>query len=172
MLRLMLLRHAKSDTIAGMADIERPLTERGFRQAKRVGHYLREQHLLPEQVIVSCATRTQQTWQAILPAFDKPVAYATEDRIYEASVANIIAVIRGVIPGPRTLLLIGHNPGLALTTQYLCGQGEAEALGRLQMGFSPASLAVMDFDVDAWMDICEQGGRLIRFETPDTMDKE
>ena len=171
MLRLMLLRHAKSDSIPGVADIERPLTERGFRQAKQVGKYLREHHLLPEQVVVSSATRTQQTWQAILAAFDNPVAHTTEDRIYEASVTNIITVIRGIRSAPRTLLLIGHNPGLALTTQYLCGQGDAEALARLQMGFPPASLTVMDFDVDAWEDIAEQGGRLKMFETPDTMDE-
>lgn len=171
MLRLMLLRHAKSDTIPGVADIERPLTERGFRQATRVGHYLREQHLLPEQVVVSSATRTQQTWQAILPAFDKPVAHITEDRIYEASVADIITVIQDTSPGPRSLLLIGHNPGLALTTQFLCGQGEAETLARLQTGFPPASLTVMDFDVNTWEDVAEQGGRLKMFETPDTMSK-
>lgn len=169
MLRLMLLRHAKSNSIPGVADLQRPLAERGYREAELVGQYLVAQQLKPELAIVSSATRTQQTWTHLSAAFDTPVKKITEERIYESSVDNIVHVIRNIEPGPRVVLVIGHNPGLYLTTQYLSGEGDEDALERLEMGFPPASLTVMDFDVDAWELVGKSGGRLLRFETPGTM---
>ena len=169
MLRLMLLRHAKSNSIPGVADLQRPLAERGYREAELVGQYLVAQQLKPELAIVSSATRTQQTWTHLSAAFDTPVRKITEARIYEASVDNIVHVIRNIEAGPRVVLVIGHNPGLFLTTQYLAGEGDEDALGRLELGFPPASLTVMDFDVDAWELVGEKGGALLRFETVERM---
>lgn len=169
MLRLMLLRHAKSNSIPGVPDLQRPLTERGYHEAALVGQYLVAQQLKPELAIVSSATRTQQTWIHLSAAFDTPVRKITEERIYEASVEHIVHVIRHIAPGPRIVLVVGHNPGLFLTTQYLSDQGDEGALDRLEMGFPPASLTVMDFDVDAWESVGESGGTLLRFETPGTM---
>jgi len=165
----MLLRHAKSNSIPGVADLQRPLTERGYREAELVGKYLAAQQLKPELAIVSSATRTQQTWIHLSAALDTPVKKITEERIYEASVDNIVHVIRNIEPGPRVVLVVGHNPGLYLTTQYLSGEGDEDAMERLEMGFPPASLTVMDFDVDAWERVGEHGGRLLQFETPETM---
>jgi len=165
----MLLRHAKSNSIPGVADLQRPLTERGYREAELVGQYLVAQQLQPELAIVSSARRTQQTWETVSAAFNTRVSKITEERIYEASVDNIIHVIRNIEPGPRVVLVIGHNPGLYLTTEYLSGEGDEDALERLEMGFPPASLTVMDFDVDAWELIAEKSGTLLQFETPETM---
>ena len=169
MLRLMLLRHAKSNSIPGVADLQRPLTERGYREAELVGQYLVSQQLQPELAIVSSATRTQQTWTAVSAALNAPVRKITEERIYEASVDSIVHVIRNIEPGPSVVLLVGHNPGLYLTTEYLSGVGDEDAFERLEMGFPPASLTVMDFDVDAWELVGEKGGKLLQFETPETM---
>ncbi|ETF04113.1 phosphoglycerate mutase [Advenella kashmirensis W13003] len=169
MLRLMLLRHAKSNAVAGLPDPDRPLTDRGFDQAALVGRYLLAQQLQPELVIVSSAVRTQQTWQQVSAAFSGTVQASTERRIYEASVGDIIEVLHGIDSKAQTVLMIGHNPGLALTTQYFCGEDENDALARLQAGFPPASLTVTDFNVDAWSEIAEGAGRLLRFETIDTM---
>lgn len=169
MLRLMLLRHAKSNSIPGVADLQRPLAERGYHEAELVGQYLVAQQLKPELAIVSSAIRTQQTWTHLSDAFDTQVKKITEERIYEASVDNIVHVIRNIEPGPRVVLVIGHNPGLYLTTQYLSGEGDEDAMERLEMGFPPASLTVMDFDVDEWELVGKSGGRLLRFETPGTM---
>ena len=67
---LVLLRHAKADNPFGMADADRPLTERGLRDARAAGRWLAQQ-ALPELVLCSPARRTRQTWQAVaeqLPA--------------------------------------------------------------------------------------------------------
>ncbi|MGH8814323.1 MAG: SixA phosphatase family protein, partial [Advenella sp.] len=125
--------------------------------------------LKPDLAIVSSATRTQQTWTHLSARFDAPVRKITEERIYEASVDNIVHVIRNIAPGPRIVLVVGHNPGLYLTTQYLAREGDEDVLERLDMGFPPASLTVLDFDVDTWESVGESGGTLLRFETPETM---
>lgn len=169
MLRLMLLRHAKSDSVPGLADVQRPLAERGRHEAANVAQYLVSRQLRPDLAVISSAVRTQQTWDYIARAYDSGIEEITEKRIYEASVRDIVHVIRHIPPGPRTVLVVGHNPGLYLTAGYFYKDGNAEALGRMETGFPPASLVVMNFEVDEWSEVGESSGTLERFETPDTL---
>ena len=61
MRRLMLLRHAKSNWPAGVADRDRPLAARGREAAPLIGGYLAEELLLPDLVLISPARRTVET---------------------------------------------------------------------------------------------------------------
>ena len=168
MLRLMLLRHAKSDFVPGLPDHERPLTERGHREGELMGRYLVRQGLQPDAVIVSTATRTRQTWRLVAAALDKqPSHIIHESAIYEAAVDDIAHAIKTIKPGPQTVLLIGHNPGMTLTAQYFCGSGDAAGLARLREGYPPCALTVIDFPVDQWQAVSQGKGALERFVTPE-----
>lgn len=166
----MLLRHAKSDSAPGLADLQRPLAERGRHEAGCVAQYLVSQQLRPDLAVVSSAVRTQQTWEYIARAYDSGIEKVTEKRIYEASVRDIVHVIRNIEPGPRTVLVVGHNPGLYLTAGYFYKNGNADALSRMQTGFPPASLVVMNFATDEWSGLGESTGTLERFETPESIE--
>ncbi len=170
MLRLLLLRHAHSDSVPGIADLQRPLTERGCSEAERVAQYLVSEQLRPDLAIVSSATRTQETWGYIDRAFDSRVEKITEKRIYEASYKDIVHVIRHIETGSRTALVVGHNPGLLLTARHFYKEGNSAALSQLQLGFPPASLIVMSFPFNDWQEVAEGTGTLERFETPATIE--
>ena len=166
MLRLMLLRHAKSDWPDGVADHERPLARRGQEAAPTVGSYMAAEQLVPDLAVVSTARRTRQTWDLAAAAFREDVPDRFEGRIYEASPEAILAVIHATPDAVRTLLVVGHNPGFEELAGRLVGHGDRYAFARMLQKFPTAALAVIDFAVERWDAVADRGGRLDRFITP------
>jgi phosphohistidine phosphatase len=163
----MLLRHAKSDwSRSGARDRDRTLAARGQEAAPIVGAYMAQHGLTPDAAKVSTAQRTRQTWELAAPAFHDAVETAYDERIYEASTATLLTVVRETPAGVHSLLLVGHNPGLQELAQFLIGGGDADARLALLEKFPTAALAVIDFRVDRWSSIEPHSGRLDRFVTP------
>jgi len=75
-------------------------------------------------------------------------------------------VIRDAGGSARTLLLIGHNPGVHESACRLIAAGEVEARERLNEGLPTAGLVVIDFAGENWQTLHAKGGRLERFVTP------
>ena len=117
--RIILMRHAKSDYPPGVADHDRPLNARGRRDAAAAAEWLARQRQDivsgPLTVLVSSATRAQQTWAIAGDGFAP--AFTTEPRIYEASVSTIIDLAASVEGG--TALIVGHNPTLEECVRHL-----------------------------------------------------
>jgi phosphohistidine phosphatase len=65
--RLLLFRHAKSDSPQGGSDHERPLGPRGRHDAPRMGEEMARRGLKPELALVSTATRTRETFALVKP---------------------------------------------------------------------------------------------------------
>ena len=167
MLRLMLLRHAKSDwSAAGTADHERKLNARGRAAAPIMGHYLAQEKLLPSLVICSTAVRTRETCDLVMAEFSKPPPIHYERRLYEASPETIIKIIAAMPNDVHTLLVIGHNPGLQLTALTLATRAHAKQREKLREKYPTAALAVIDFEAKAWTGILPAGGALERLVTP------
>ncbi|WP_448221869.1 SixA phosphatase family protein [Gordonia iterans] len=113
---LVLMRHGKSDYPAGVWDHDRPLNDRGRRQAALAGEWMTNDGLEVDAVICSTAERTRQTLART--AIDAPAVY-TED-IYENTPENILEAIRTYAPeDATTLLVVGHFPGLPGTALLL-----------------------------------------------------
>lgn len=115
--RLVLLRHAKSDW-PDVADHDRPLAKRGRRDAPRAGRWLGRSGYLPDAVVCSTALRARQTWELVsagladaVPGAAPPVRF--EPRVYEATVLGLLMLVREFPDEERTVLIVGHNPGLA-----------------------------------------------------------
>jgi phosphohistidine phosphatase len=169
MLRLMLLRHAKSAWPAGADDHARPLAERGRRAAPMIGRHMAERGLVPDLAVVSTARRAAETWTLVAQSFGKPVERRDEPRIYEAGPAAILAEIRAVEPSVTSLLLVGHNPGFERLTAELVASGEQRDLARLAKKYPTAALAVIEFDAARWSDIAKGAGTLTAFVTPKSL---
>lgn len=174
MLRLMLLRHAKAAWPKDVADLDRPLAERGRKAAPLMGDYLARENLLPDLVIVSPATRTRQTWDLVgaefaraFPGEQIPVVY--EPRIYEAPVESLLDVIQDDHQA-RTLLMIGHNPGFEELAHMLVSHGDRYAFARLSQKYPTSGLAVIDFNIGSWAEVTPRSGRLDRFVTPRSLE--
>lgn len=166
MRRLMLLRHAKSNWPAGVADRDRPLAARGREAAPLIGGYLAEELLLPDLVLISPARRTVETWELVAPMLPEKPATRYEPRIYEAKASALLEVVQEAEPTVKTLLMIGHNPGFEDLAQRLTGHGDRYAAARMSQKYPTSGLAVLDFSVEDWRDVAERGGRLDRFVTP------
>ncbi len=169
MRQLMLLRHAKSTwDDATMPDRDRPLNARGRRSAVVMRQAMRELGLAPDVVLVSTARRTMETLELLEPWDDAPLIEPL-DSLYLANPMQLTAALHSVAETVRSVLLIGHNPGLhdlALTlagpVQVASGTTAARALAA---GFPTGALA--EFVVaGSWWDLREGGGRLVRFLTP------
>jgi phosphohistidine phosphatase len=166
-MRLMLLRHAKSDwSRPGVADHERPLNPRGRKAAPKVGAYMARHDLVPDLVIASAATRVRETLDLAFAAFKTAPKVTHDARVYEAEAGALLDVLKETPRKVQSLLLAGHNPGLADLAALLIAAGKAETRTRLAAKFPTAALAVIDFTFDGWSKLRPGSGRLERFVVP------
>jgi phosphohistidine phosphatase len=170
MRRLMLLRHGKSDWPAGVPDLQRPIAERGRRASKAMGHHMVASGFQPERVLVSPALRTRQTWEIAGQAFSPTPPITFEPAIYEAEAIELLSVVQSLPEDIRSVLMVGHNPGLQDLALLLAGDGDAEAMARLNMKYSTAGLAILDLSGTGWSDAGEGCAILRRFDTPRSIE--
>jgi phosphohistidine phosphatase len=157
---LLVLRHSKSAYPEGVTDIDRPLAPRGVRDAVTLGGWLLGQGLLPDLVVCSTAARTRQTWdlindQLVWPDGDATVLY--DPRVYDAALADLMAIVAETPPETAILGLVGHNPGAAQLVLTLTGES-----GR---SFPTSALAMIDIHQD-WDRAAPGCGSLAGFWTP------
>lgn len=111
MKKLYLLRHAKSSWAdAGLRDYDRPLNERGRREAEAMGGFFQEQSFKIDRILCSGALRTRQTLELLLRSYDYGGEIEYMDDIYASSPAILKGIIRR--QDCESLLLVGHNPEL------------------------------------------------------------
>ena len=166
MRQLLLLRHAKSSwDDPSVPDFSRPLNARGRAAAGAMRTAVRGLGLAPDQVLVSTARRTLETMEALEPWDDTPLVEQM-DQLYLAPAAGLLRAVQEVQPTVRSLLLIGHNPGLHELALLLLGANPDSAdAHRLRDGYPSGALA--EFTVGTpWAGVAEGGGRLVRFLCP------
>jgi phosphohistidine phosphatase len=120
--RLIVLRHAKSGWPTGVPDHRRPLGPRGKREAPLAGQWL-QQHAQPiDLVVCSTAQRARETWDLVAAELEPAPEVRLEDRVYDASEARLLDVIRELPQAASTVLFVGHNPGLEDLISVLTGR--------------------------------------------------
>ena len=173
MRRLMLLRHAKSDWAnPTLRDHDRPLNARGRESAPKMGAYMARHALVPELIVASTAKRVVETLDLALAAFEIAPKIKSEPRVYEAGANALLGLVKEAPRAVHSLLLVGHNPGMAEFASSLIASGDVDARQRLIEKFPTAALAVIDFAVDDWSKVHPRGGRLDRFVVPRALEIE
>lgn len=146
MKRLLLMRHAKSDWAhPHLADVDRPLNERGQRAAVAMGAWLQEQEAVPDLILVSPAVRAQQTLARLLAQWAGPPICQTIPPLYPGSPQQILAAIGQVSEETETVLLLAHNPGLEILVDMIGGRAEpfpTAAVADIRVGALAWDLAV------------------------------
>ncbi|WP_350334860.1 SixA phosphatase family protein [Coralliovum pocilloporae] len=167
MLRLMLLRHAKSSwTGTTQTDFDRTLNERGRRSAALMGHHLSDHRLVPERILCSSAQRCRETLAGLLPYFSSAMDIDVSRPLYDAMDDDYIDHIHAFGGNARSLMLIGHNSATQDTALSLIGSGNPELIEQMNAKFPTAGIAVIDFDKTAWSTITASSGRLVAFFRP------
>ncbi len=171
MRRLMLLRHAKTETNAPSGrDQDRRLDDRGRRDAAEIGGWIARHPPFPDLVMVSPAVRAHQTWDIAWQAMKD---FAPEPRVelvpelYGAGPSQLLQIVREAsVADPRRLMLVGHNPGMHELALALGRSGDHVGRKALADNLPTSGLAVFDFAVDDWTDVAFRRGRLVQFVSP------
>src|SRR5690606_31196109 len=155
----------------GLEDIDRPLAERGERDAPAMARALVSLGFSPARILCSPALRARQTLALALPSFGNTRRIDFAHRIYEATPEDLMAVIAGAgeVSGP--LMLIGHSPGLEALALALAGDDPLALLPTLRTKFPTGAAAVLDFDLASWGEITARRGRLLAFIRPADLDE-
>jgi phosphohistidine phosphatase len=166
MRRLMLLRHAKTERAQpGERDRDRKLTKRGRNDAPVIGAYMTRHGLVPDLALVSPATRAQETWMLLADCFAKTPKAVSEECIYNADPQRLMGLLAET-EGAKSLVLVGHNPGLHDLAVQLIASGDVEARERIAEGLPTSGLVIIDLAFDDWSQLHPHSGRLERFISP------
>lgn len=169
MKRLLLLRHAKAER-EGPDDRKRGLEKRGEKDSARMGCFLREDVYIPDLVLSSDAARTRLTLKFLLPELGAApdVRYLAE--LYLAEPELIVSLIRRASDKVGSLMIVGHNPGLAQCALALAAvpseRKPRKRYDAMDEKFPTCALAVIDFDVAKWSDVRPALGDLDTFVRP------
>ncbi|EPR68584.1 SixA phosphatase family protein [Cyclobacterium qasimii] len=159
MKKLVICRHAKSSwDDPKLKDHERPLSNRGLRDAPMMAARMNTNSIFPEKIFTSDATRAKMTAEFYLKAFEKiDVVYEVSNALYMASVTELLKEIKKTSNKIDSLFIFGHNPGLTELTNYL-GQPLENLPTAAIMGFK--------FDATSWENISSDNASYWMFDFP------
>jgi phosphohistidine phosphatase len=142
---LLILRHAKSSWNGPVRDDhERPLNDRGVRDAPRVGAVLRDHGLIPDVIVSSDAVRARLTAEAVVDAAGYSGQILLDRQLYLADPADILSVLRDVPENADIVMIVGHNPGLEDLVELLTDEAH---------DMPTAALAQVVLPIDSWRDL-------------------
>lgn len=159
MRELLILRHAKSSwKNEGLTDHERPLNDRGRRDAPRMGALVRDGSFLPDRILCSDAVRARQTALLFREGAGSEIPLELMHSLYLASPERYYAALGELGPEVGRAMVIGHNPGLEELVTELTGAHE----------FVPtACLVRVGLKLDAWAEIgSHTAGKLLDLWRP------
>jgi phosphohistidine phosphatase len=147
---LVLLRHAKSDWTHDVGDLDRPLAERGRRQAPEAGRWLSTNLTSIDLAVVSPARRARSTWELAVAELAAAPEVRVDERVYAASDRELLTLVRELPEGVGTAVVVGHNPGLEELLALLSGAWER---------MTTSAIAVVDL-MGGWATAGDGTGRL------------
>ncbi len=159
MKKVFLMRHAKSSwKDANVPDHDRPVKKKGEKDVKAMAKMLKHKKHLPDLILCSSAERAKQT--AVL--FKKASSYEGKieynDKLYMAEVPDLIAAIKESPKKAKSVMVIGHNPGLEALLQTLTGKVET---------LPTSSIAYISLPIEEWSEInSEVEGKLKKLWRP------
>ncbi len=166
MLRLLLLRHAKAIPYAGRDDYERTLTERGRADAALMAGYVVSHEMEPDLLLHSGAARTKETAEIVLRKLPSAIEVSVDPNIYEANRPTLLELIQDLPEDSPTVMIVGHNPGMADLARHLAGRGDASQITKMTLKFPTSGLAALEFSGHSWSDVRAHSGSLVAFVTP------
>jgi phosphohistidine phosphatase len=163
--RIVLLRHAKADW-PEVSDHERPLAERGRTEAATSGRKLADTGISFDLALCSTAVRTRETWKIAVHELPHRPKTVYEERMYEATLGDLLALVNETSDDVADLLLVGHNPGMHALADVLAAGAEGDTLARMTQGaFPTAAFAVVGFE-GSWKSVEHGVGRLLDYWAP------
>ena len=142
---LLVLRHAKSSwKDEALGDFDRPLNNRGKRDAPRMGRLLADMDLIPDLIITSGAKRAKSTAKAAADSSGYEGEIDVRSQLYMAMPDDYFAVLNEVPDSNERVMVVGHNPGVEELLEQLTGIWER---------MPTAALAHLGLDIESWQGV-------------------
>lgn len=158
---LYLIRHAKSShKDNSLADIDRPLNNRGETDAILMGKELSKKGVTYDKILVSSSERTKLTAKHLLSQMDfKANAIEYDPKLYRTSAENVISIIHNLGAEYKNVAIIGHNP----TTYQVANHFQKDTLFK---DIPTCTIIAIEFEVDSWKNIDAKKGKFLFFDYP------
>jgi phosphohistidine phosphatase len=159
---LLVIRHAKSSWDASnVDDFERPLNDRGKRDAPRMGKRLKEKNIYPSLMMSSPAKRALSTAKKIAKVLKYPKDDIKTDRkLYHADEETMLEILRGIKDSHDVVMIFSHNPGLTEFVNSL--MSEEQPIDNVPT----CGVVAFEFVVDKWKDVEWGTGKMLFFDYP------
>lgn len=157
---LTLIRHGKSSwDDPSLTDWERPLKNRGKKDALLIGYKLKEENIIPDKIVASSAKRAYDVSKRIAECIEYPESdIAITDDIYLATMEHLIQIVQNLKDEWNHVFLFGHNPYF---TEF------ANKFGKKSISNLPTTgVYQITFDCDKWQNISKYNGKNTYFLTP------
>lgn len=142
---LLVLRHAKSSWATdGLADHDRPLNDRGKRDAPRIGRLLLDEGLTPDAILSSTAKRARKTASLVAKSSNYLGEVKQVADLYLAGPPSYVDALRDVDDGFERVLVVGHNPGIENLVQEFVGEFHR---------MPTTAIAHLELDIDSWSNL-------------------
>ncbi|OGV38574.1 MAG: hypothetical protein A2020_00615 [Lentisphaerae bacterium GWF2_45_14] len=158
---LCVLRHAKSTPLDAVTeDFERPLSEKGKKDAEEIGSFLVTENVSVDIVISSPAKRAWKTAKKV----SKKIGYSkdliiSDFRIYGADSAELLEIIKDIEDKYSSAMICGHNPSVTALTNLIIARSRIDDI-------PPCGICKINFNIDSWKDLSEKSGSLVFFKYP------
>lgn len=159
MKRVFIVRHAKSDWDNNLEDFDRPLNNRGHKDAPQMAQKLLKKGYKPDMLISSSAMRAITTAKYFASEFGYPDNCILEKReIYDIGYKFVLDMIKELPENTKSVMIFGHNPDQSHLATYLSNE---------QIGNMPTCAVVgIEFDTDDWSAIIKSDTEFLCYETP------
>jgi len=171
MKRLTILRHAKSSwDDPQLEDFNRPLNDRGWKAARRMGRELEKRGMKFDLVVASTAARVRETIDGLTEKLRLNVEIRFEPRMYAASEEMLLSIVRDIGESAHAPLLVGHNPGLQQLIIALTHSDPDDLRSRVERKFSTAALAAIELPAHRWAEVEPGTGKVTELILPKELD--
>lgn len=144
---LIVMRHAKAESVGKHNDRDRELTDKGLKQAKLVAKGLTELKLVPDRIACSGATRALQTCERMLKTFGDYPTVDYRQSLYENGVQAVFDEIAHTKDKNHVLMVLGHEPTVSISCQWLASaDSDPSLLDLLNLGLSTAGIVIFGAD--------------------------
>jgi phosphohistidine phosphatase len=156
---LFLVRHAKSSRDdPTLPDKERPLNDRGMRDAPRMGERFAKQGVKLDLILSSPALRALATAELMAKTLDYKVKdIVVDERLYAAAPDDLLEVVHELGDKPRRVMLVGHNPELT---------DLAHRLSSSITDMPTCAVAEFSFDTKSWSKVGKQEPAKVTLHRP------
>ena len=154
---LLIVRHAKSSwKYSHLNDYDRPLNNRGKRDAPKMAQWLHLQDMKADLILSSGAERAKSTALALQAVLNAPMKI--DDQLYHASRSKLLTIIKQTDNNINSLILVSHNPGLNDLAGYL--------LSGFPENIPTTGIVSLKLDIKKWSEVSPKNASFHFFQYP------